>query len=257
MNALSIIESYPSELNPVDKWILSLVDNPSLGGWGVFLFFLITAVCTIICASIIGTEREIHGHAAGLRTHVLIALGASLIMGLSIFAFPVNNGYSRDSARLAAQVVSGIGFIGAGTIMQNGTGIRGLTTAASLWLCGGIGLAIGCGFILEGFLVTILSFAVLFLFVEIEKKTSKKNPEIVLILDAKTPVLHVALQIAERLNVTVKHISSSLITYRDMDCLKMVIILEKVSESQVTAYSDNLREATKPLDLIYNNIRFD
>ena len=145
MNALSIIESYPSELNPVDKWILSLVDNPSLGGWGVFLFFLITAVCTIICASIIGTEREIHGHAAGLRTHVLIALGASLIMGLSIFAFPVNNGYSRDSARLAAQVVSGIGFIGAGTIMQNGT----VNVDIRCW---------GTGLLLKGKLCTFLTF---------------------------------------------------------------------------------------------------
>ncbi|HBL37110.1 MAG TPA: methyltransferase, partial [Firmicutes bacterium] len=100
-------------------------------------------VATLLGA-VIGLEREQHGRPAGLRTHILVALGSCLIMLVSIYGFP--SGTGSDPARLAAQVVSGIGFLGAGTILRDGTSIRGLTTAASLWVVAGIGLAAGTGF---------------------------------------------------------------------------------------------------------------
>lgn len=92
----------------------------------------------------IGMERENHNRPAGLRTHILVSIGSTLAMLVSAYAMPEN----ADPSRIAAQVISGIGFLGAGTILRTGNHIKGLTTAASLWVCAGIGLAIGSGYYL-------------------------------------------------------------------------------------------------------------
>ncbi len=97
----------------------------------------------------IGYEREINNRPAGLRTHVLVSMGSALIMLVSKYGF-VESGMSYDPSRLAAQVVSGIGFLGAGTIIMQGNVVHGLTTAASLWTAACIGLAIGAGYYLGG-----------------------------------------------------------------------------------------------------------
>jgi putative Mg2+ transporter-C (MgtC) family protein len=94
----------------------------------------------------IGFEREIHGHPAGLRTHMLVALGSSLFTVLSIHGFVGEAGMAPvDPTRIAAQIVSGIGFLGAGAILKDGIVIRGLTTAASLWATSAVGMAAGAG----------------------------------------------------------------------------------------------------------------
>lgn len=99
-----------------------------------------------IAGAILGFERSSHHQVAGLRTHILIALGATLLMLLSIW-LPQELSYMKngDPGRIAAQVVSGIGFLGAGAIIRLGNNIRGLTTAASLWFAAAVGLAIGGG----------------------------------------------------------------------------------------------------------------
>ena len=97
----------------------------------------------------IGFEREIHGHPAGLRTHMLVALGSAVFTVLSIHGFAGERGVSPaaivDPTRIAAQIVSGIGFLGAGAILKDGIVIRGLTTAASLWATSAVGMAAGAG----------------------------------------------------------------------------------------------------------------
>lgn len=94
----------------------------------------------------IGFEREIHGHPAGLRTHMLVALGSALFTVLSIHGFGVGTAAAPvDPTRIAAQIVSGIGFLGAGAILKDGIVIRGLTTAASLWATSAVGMAAGTG----------------------------------------------------------------------------------------------------------------
>jgi putative Mg2+ transporter-C (MgtC) family protein len=94
----------------------------------------------------IGFEREIHGHPAGLRTHMLVALGSALFTVLSIRGFLGEPGTAPvDPTRIAAQIVSGIGFLGAGAILKDGIVIRGLTTAASLWATSAVGMAAGAG----------------------------------------------------------------------------------------------------------------
>jgi putative Mg2+ transporter-C (MgtC) family protein len=98
----------------------------------------------------IGYEREIHGHPAGLRTHMLVAVGSALFTVLSAYGFSdvagaVSNTAPIDPTRIAAQIVSGIGFLGAGAILKDGIVIRGLTTAASLWATSAVGMAAGAG----------------------------------------------------------------------------------------------------------------
>jgi putative Mg2+ transporter-C (MgtC) family protein len=96
--------------------------------------------------AVVGAEREIHGHPAGIRTHMLVALGSGIFTVLSIHGFGQDEpGSTIDPTRIAAQVVSGIGFLGAGAILKDGVVIRGLTTAASLWATAAVGMAAGAG----------------------------------------------------------------------------------------------------------------
>lgn len=105
-------------------------------------------VATILGA-VIGLERELAGQPAGLRTHALVALGSALftIVGLA-FALPAGATLSSDTARIAAALVTGIGFLGAGAIVRSGRSVAGLTTAATLWATAAVGLAAGAGFYL-------------------------------------------------------------------------------------------------------------
>lgn len=124
---------------------------------------------SIVFGGIIGLERESVNRPAGFRTHILVCVGSSLTMLVSIYIFEQFNAFtSVDPARIAAQVVSGIGFLGAGTIIKEGATVRGLTTAASLWSVSAIGLAIGSGFYIAAVLATSLTFITLISFSRIE-----------------------------------------------------------------------------------------
>ncbi len=107
--------------------------------------FLLKFLVAIICGGLIGIERERKGEAAGLRTIVLICVGSALYMIISVYIARAT-GQPSDPGRVAAQVVTGIGFIGAGAIIQSRGAITGLTTAATIWVVAAIGLAIGAGF---------------------------------------------------------------------------------------------------------------
>ncbi len=113
----------------------------------------------------IGFEREMHRQPAGFRTHSLVALGSALFTIISAYGFA---GSSVDPTRIAAQIVSGIGFIGAGTILQYRGNIRGLTTAASLWAVAAIGMAAGAGLLILALVGTLLILVVLALLDNVE-----------------------------------------------------------------------------------------
>ncbi|MBP5531529.1 MAG: MgtC/SapB family protein [Lentisphaeria bacterium] len=146
--------------------MMSLKDTP--------LFQVIMRlVAAAFCGVLIGLERELRAKEAGVRTHFLVCFGSALFMVVSVYGFlsmtdpslvsvteaiNIANGqdFRRfDQARIAAQIVSGIGFIGAGTIMVNRGSITGLTTAAGLWVAAGIGMAIGCGLYVIGLVATV------------------------------------------------------------------------------------------------------
>jgi len=124
---------------------------------------IIRLTLSVLLSGLIGLERQLHRRTAGLRTHILVCLGSCLIMLTSIYVFDIYNKIaSMDPARIAAGVITGIGFLGAGAIMREQTEIKGLTTAASLWVVAGIGLAIGVGFYSAGIFTAILALITLF-----------------------------------------------------------------------------------------------
>jgi len=120
-------------------------------------------ILTVVLSGMIGLERQLHKRTAGLRTHILVSLGSCLIMLTSLYVFDIYKEIANpDPARIAAGVITGIGFLGAGTIIREKEGVRGLTTAASLWVVAGIGLAIGCGFKRAAIYTTVIAVIVLF-----------------------------------------------------------------------------------------------
>jgi putative Mg2+ transporter-C (MgtC) family protein len=101
---------------------------------------LVWPLClAVLAGGLVGLEREVHGHPAGLRTHILVCLGSALVTVVGVRMA----GPSGDPSRIAAQVVTGVGFLGAGAIIREGASIRGLTTAASIWATAAIGIAVG------------------------------------------------------------------------------------------------------------------
>ncbi|TAM34394.1 MgtC/SapB family protein [bacterium] len=130
---------------------------------------------TLLLSGLIGLERQVHRRTAGLRTHILVALGSCLIMLTSLYVFDIyKDKVTLDPARIAAGVITGIGFLGAGTIIRDPEGVRGLTTAASLWVVAGIGLAVGTGFNKIAVIATILVLVVLHFLRYAENKLFKE-----------------------------------------------------------------------------------
>lgn len=137
-------------------------------------------IMAAILGGIVGIERGSGDRPAGLRTHILVCVGSALFMLVSIYGFDDFNfvssnlegeiGQRRDSARIAAQVVSGIGFLGAGTILHEGVTVRGLTTAASLWIVSAIGLAAGSGMYFISIVATFITMVTLVSFHNLEKR---------------------------------------------------------------------------------------
>ncbi|MBN1987629.1 MAG: MgtC/SapB family protein [Prolixibacteraceae bacterium] len=122
---------------------------------------LVRILASFFIGTLVGIERETHDQPAGLRTHILISIGATVVMLISIFIPQTfTNFQNGDPGRIAAQVVSGIGFLGAGAILKFGADVKGLTTAASIWAMAALGLAIGAGMFVIGFIgVVVILFA--------------------------------------------------------------------------------------------------
>ena len=122
----------------------------------------------VIMGGIIGTERAKHGQSAGLRTHLLVCLGSALTALISVYLYEVE-GSSGDMTRISAQVISGIGFLGAGMIMiKHNNMIKGLTTAAGVWTTSIIGIALGYGFYYGAFVAFVLFLVAIIMFTKLE-----------------------------------------------------------------------------------------
>ena len=121
------------------------------------MIIVLQLVLSAVLGGLVGFLREREKKAAGLRTHMLVSLGSTLLMVLSIYMAR----FGGDPGRIAAQVVTGIGFLGAGTIIQGGEGVRGLTTAASIWVVSAIGLAVGAGYYTAAVATTLLAVVII------------------------------------------------------------------------------------------------
>lgn len=156
-----------------------------ISDWMVLSRLLLAA----ILSGIIGFEREFHGRSAGFRTHILLCVGSTLIMLTSMHMFDLYSGkVVVDPGRIAAGVITGIGFLGAGTIMHFKSSIRGLTTAASLWVVAGIGLACGSGFYFGSIVTTAITIVALMVFSKLEHAMIRKDWYRTIIIEAKEGV---------------------------------------------------------------------
>ncbi len=137
------------------------------------LYIFVRLIIAAVLGGIIGLEREKLNRPAGVRTHMIVCLGSCLIMLLGEYMHEIDN--TIDITRLGAQVVSGIGFLGAGAILKDGFSVRGLTTAATLWVVACVGLAVGGGFYSAGILTTIIVYSSLHFLGFTTKKGLRKN----------------------------------------------------------------------------------
>lgn len=160
--------------------------NLSQETWNLVFRILVAA----LLGGILGLERDIHGRGAGLRTHLLVSAGAALFMILSIriptleIATPAEVSRVTDPGRIAAQIVTGIGFLGAGVIIREGFTVRGLTTAACLWVAAAIGMATGIGLYL---IASITTFLALFALVLLRKLERYYRKDVYRDLEVKVP----------------------------------------------------------------------
>ena len=140
------------------------------------LIMMLRVLTAFLLGGLVGWERERMQRPAGLRTHMLVAAGAACFTVASIYGF-AGEGTNRDPARLAAQIVSGIGFLGAGVIFRTGGSVRGLTTAASIWMVAALGVLAGQGLYWVAAFVTVLTWFALRVLKSAERPGSLGGPE--------------------------------------------------------------------------------
>lgn len=195
--------------------------------------------------SVIGFERERLSWAAGLRTHMLVCVGSTLIMIVSAFGFADVLGTQHvvlDPSRIAAQVVSGIGFLGAGSILLRGEIIRGLTTAASLWSVAAIGLAVGGGLYTASIAATIIILIILAGIKPIEKRfiTVKQRRQLSLLVERGSMTFHT---LHEALGPASPRVKQFVMQQSDDDAQmdEVTITLHRVSSTEYAAICGQLR----------------
>lgn len=232
-----------SKVWTIDKEIIAFFNNLfGNNGWGNFLLVLISLLLTVFLVGLIGFEREYQGHNAGLRTHVLVALGSCVIMIISIYSIGYKIDGNMETMRLAATVCTGIGFLGAGVIIQTGTTVKGLTTAATLWMSMSIGLACGSGNFTIAVLGTILALLCLICFVPLEKFAAKKNPIIYLLLPIDSSPIKDVLNISGKHNINIRNFETFICTYEGKEAIRLIIKLSRLSKEELEAFRKDLSE---------------
>ena len=184
------------------------------GDWpvGNLVLGAIALLLSVILCGAVGLERERRGRSAGLRTHLLVGVGSCIIMIISIYGFPAlfSEG-KRDVARLAAQVITGVGFLGAGAIIHRNSGVRGLTTAATIWIVMAIGLACGSFNFILAVGGTVLILIVLTLFRKFENKLNNKAPLIKIKANPEVPVVAKVLEVSQKCEFSVEDLRVDLL----------------------------------------------
>ena len=192
---------------------------------------LIRCAAAIIVGAIIGSERAKHGRAAGMRTHILVCLGATMTAMTGLYITEIM-GMGGDVSRIAAQVISGVGFLGAGMIvLKSNSVITGLTTAAGVWTTATIGIAIGYGFYLGASIVTLLFILAVVLFAKFEKH--KKN---VGTLYVEIDDMYKANAIIDKLSdIIVTHFSYQIIAPKSAKVgnLGIELMVEKLNDEEI------------------------
>lgn len=218
------------------------------------LMIIVRVLLSVILGFILGLEREMYKRPAGLRTHILVCMASCLIMLVSMYGFD-----SGDPARVAAQVVSGVGFLGAGAIMREdkGNSIKGITTAATIWMSAMIGLSCGNGFYFGAILVTFLALVILTILRNLEKKisaSSKYNSKIYMVLENQDKVINSIGELLRECNLLVKDMESKSVTVNKMKAVKMTIVFERDSNiDSLYEFVQKIENEYEPIEIKLSN----
>jgi|UniRef100_A0A7C3SJ44 putative Mg2+ transporter-C (MgtC) family protein len=184
--------------------------------WQQILFFVSKLALAAILGGFIGFEREMHGQAAGLRTYILVCVGSTLLMMLSLHMeemhrhLLVTDSVVRlDPARIASYAIASMGFLGAGAIIIGKGSVRGLTTAAGLWLVTAVGLAVGAGYLLPAFISTIISLFILYGARQIKSAALPREEHTILSLkyDSQARPLNLIKQILQEYQIAIQFVN--------------------------------------------------
>ncbi len=214
--------------------------------------YVIGLLMAAFLGSLIGLEREIHGQPAGLRTHMILSTGAALaaVLSISYSQFISNPSLPSDPGRIVAQVVSGVGFLGAGAIMKMGVTVKGLTTASSLWTTAIIGIACGSGYFQLAAVAAVLVFVILTMINKIEKAvlTSYGTHTLKIVLDDRPGVVREVRNALAEKNVKLVSLSASM---PDRSTLKLSMVIRKPSDLGMDSLINTLTEfsETRSMDL--------
>ena len=189
-------------------------------------------------------------------------VGSCLIMMISIYGFtPWDEAFvtgaatrsgapaARDPTRLAAQVVSGIGFLGAGAIIQNGVGVKGLTTATTLWVAMALGLACGGGNFLLGAMTAVVALFALIMLHSVDRWIARRDPIVVMVVENNKPALKEIMTIAGRYGVTIKETYSELLTNQSGTPIRMNIRCSHENPASIATFVEELRNSIKPMEI--------
>ncbi len=192
-------------MTTIDQHIAEKLNNWYIGEWPIGNFFLCVIALTlaVVLCGAIGMERELRGRSAGLRTHLLVGVGSCMIMIISIYGFPAMFQGDRDVSRLAAQIIAGVGFLGAGAIIYRNSGTKGLTTAATIWIVMAIGLACGSMNFILAVGGTLLILVVLTVFRKVERHINHHAPLLSISAKPDSPVIGRLLEVAKKCDCTI------------------------------------------------------
>lgn len=223
-----------------DQVLIDKINNWKIGEWpiGNMVLCIVALLLSVLLCGIIGIEREKRGRSAGLRTHLLVGVGSCLVMIISIYGFPALFNDHRDVARLAAQVVTGVGFLGAGAIIHKNSGTRGLTTAATIWIVMAIGIACGSMNFILAIAGTLIIVVVLTLFRKFETRLNKKAPIIIIRAKDDTPVVSKVLELAKTFDCIVSDLQVELEGTNEIEITFQAI--SKTSEFQTNEFISKL-----------------
>ena len=211
----SVLDSVGTDgiLITFDQKLAELLNNWAPNGWpvGNLILVLIALVLSVVLCGLVGIERELRGRSAGLRTHLLVGVGSCLIMIISIYGFPAMFGEKRDVARLAAQIITGVGFLGAGAIIHHNSGIKGLTTAGTIWVAMAIGIACGSLNFILAIAATLIIMFVLVTIRKFEVKINHKKPYIVISAPMSESLLEKIILVSKEYECSVQGLASEVI----------------------------------------------
>ncbi|MBY7141654.1 MgtC/SapB family protein [Virgibacillus sp. NKC19-3] len=184
---------------------------------------------SLVLSGVIGFERELNNHSAGFRTHILVGVGACLMMLLSLFGFETfmaeHDNIRFDPARIPSYVISGIGFLGAGTIIVYGGTIRGLTTAASIWTVAGLGLVVGAGMYVPALFTTLIILLSLVFLNNFEKLFAKgRSSNLIEIVALPELQINEIISVFDKFDSTIKNVE---ITKAENDIRNIFVKIER------------------------------